>query len=179
MSVSLGPDSRLGVVGPNGIGKSTLLAVMAGALAPDTGVVERAPAGLTVGWATQEPDAGPAETLAAYLARRTGVAAAEAELDRLTAALASDPGAVDAYSEALERFLALGGDDLAARAAAVCADVGLPASRLDAPVSTLSGGQAARAGLAAIMLARFDVLLLDEPTNDLDFAGLDRLEGFL
>ena len=61
----------------------------------------------------------------------------------------------------------------------MCADVALPADRLMLPVADLSGGQAARAGLAAILLSRFDVLLLDEPTNDLDFAGLDRLEGFL
>ena len=61
----------------------------------------------------------------------------------------------------------------------MCADLGLAADRLDVAMGDLSGGQAARAGLAAILLARFDVFLLDEPTNDLDFAGLDRLEGFL
>ncbi|HEX9531092.1 MAG TPA: ATP-binding cassette domain-containing protein, partial [Acidimicrobiales bacterium] len=77
------------------------------------------------------------------------------------------------------RFLALGGADLDARAAVVCRDVSLPADRLDVPVGALSGGQAARAALAAILLARFDVFLLDEPTNNLDFAGLDRLERFI
>jgi ATPase subunit of ABC transporter with duplicated ATPase domains len=58
----------------------------------------------------------------------------------------------------------------------ILADIGLPADALDQRTSTLSGGQAARVSLAAILLARFDVFLLDEPTNDLDFAGLDRLE---
>src|SRR3954454_21449458 len=121
VSLSVGPESRIGVVGPNGIGKSTLLRILAGLEVPDSGRVERAPASLTVGYLPQEPDARPGETLAAYLARRTGVADAEAELDRLTAALADDssPAAVEAYSEALERFLALGGDDLSARAAEV------------------------------------------------------------
>jgi ATPase subunit of ABC transporter with duplicated ATPase domains len=94
--------------------------------------------------------------------------------------LAADPSdhTVVAYTEALDAFLARGGDDFASRAASVCADVGL-ADRLDVAVSDLSGGQAARAGLAAILLARFDVFLLDEPTNDLDFRGLDQLERFL
>jgi ATPase subunit of ABC transporter with duplicated ATPase domains len=179
VSISVGPRSRTGVVGPNGIGKSTLLRILGGLEAPDEGVVERSPATSTVGYLAQEPDAAPGEPLRAYLARRTGVAAAEADLDRLTVALADDPSAVDDYTEALDRFVALGGSDFDARAATVASDVGLPGDRLDVAVDDLSGGQAARAGLAAILLARFDTFLLDEPTNDLDFAGLDRLERFL
>ena len=179
VSVSVGPATRLGVVGPNGIGKSTLLRVLAGLVAPDRGTVERTPADLTTGYLAQEPDAGPDEALIDYLARRTGVAEAGSELDRLTAALGEDPSALDAYTDGLERYLALGGDDFEARAGAVCAEVGLPGDRLGLPVRDLSGGQAARARLAAVLLSRFDVLLLDEPTNDLDFDGLGRLEEFL
>ena len=82
------------------------------------------------------------------------------------------------YSDALDRYLALGGGDLQARAGAVCAELGL-ARRLGQPLATLSGGQAARARLAALLLSRFEVLCLDEPTNDLDFEGLDRLERFV
>ncbi len=179
VSLTVGPGQRVGVVGPNGIGKSTFLRVLAGIDPPDGGRVERAPAALTVGYLPQEPDARPDELLLDYLARRTGVEEASSALDRLTDALATDPDQVDAYTEALERFLALGGDDLDVRAAVVCADLGLPVDRLAVPVGALSGGQAARAALAVIILARFDVLLLDEPTNDLDFAGLDRLERFV
>jgi ATPase subunit of ABC transporter with duplicated ATPase domains len=179
ISLSVGPGARLGVVGPNGVGKSTLLRVLAGLEEPESGSVERSPASLRVGYLSQEPDAAPGETVRAYLARRTGVAAAAQELDRLTAAMAGDPSVVDAYSEALDDFLALGGDDFDPRVGTVGSDLGLPADRLDIPVADLSGGQAARAGLAAVLLARFDVFLLDEPTNDLDFAGLDRLETFL
>jgi ATPase subunit of ABC transporter with duplicated ATPase domains len=183
VSLSVGPRSRIGVVGPNGIGKSTLLRILAGLEEPDEGRVERSPASLTVGYLPQEPvgeeEERSGETLAGYLGRRTGVAAASGELDRLTAALADDPSMVDDYTLALERFLALGGDDLEARAAVVCGDVGLPADRMHVPLRALSGGQAARAALAAILLSRYDVLLLDEPTNNLDFDGLDRLERFL
>src|SRR5207249_12212158 len=66
-----------------------------------------------------------------------------------------------------------------ARAGEVCALVDLPADRLEVEVAALSGGQAARAALAAILLSRFDIFVLDEPTNNLDFAGLDILEEFL
>src|SRR5439155_24988030 len=161
------------------VGKTTLLRVLAGLEQPDAGTVERAPATLTVGYLPQEVDAHGDETLRAYLGRRTGVAEAAAALDRLTEAMADDASLVDEYTDPLEHFIALGGDDLDARMGAVLADVGLPADRLDVPVGVLSGGEAARAALAAVLLARFDVFLLDEPTNDLDFAGLDRLERFV
>jgi ATPase subunit of ABC transporter with duplicated ATPase domains len=175
----VGPRDRSGVVGPNGIGKSTLLRILAGTEPADEGSVARAPAGLQVGLLPQEPDAGPGETVGEYLARRTGVASAEAAMDALAAQLAAHPDAAQAYSDALEAFLHLGGDDHAARAETVVRQVGLPADGLAHPVDTLSGGNAARVGLAALLLARFDVFLLDEPTNNLDFAGLDVLERFV
>jgi ATPase subunit of ABC transporter with duplicated ATPase domains len=180
VSVVLGPRARVGVVGPNGVGKSTLLRVLAGLESPDAGRVERSPATLTVGYLPQEVTGIETETLLEYLGRRTGVASAAAALDAATAALATDSALVEAHAEALERFLSLGGDDLEVRAAEVCADIGLGgATRLHQPMDGLSGGQRARAGLAAVLLSRFDVLLLDEPTNDLDFAGLELLERFV
>src|SRR5215213_3247342 len=110
VTLTIGPRERIGVVGPNGIGKSTLLRILAGTEEPDAGTVARAPATLEVGLLPQEPDAEPGETLGAYLARRAGVAAAEARLDELTARMAADPDAVAAYTEALERLLHLGGE---------------------------------------------------------------------
>jgi ATPase subunit of ABC transporter with duplicated ATPase domains len=178
VSLSVGPRSRIGLVGPNGVGKTTLLRLVAGLDEPDSGSVSRVPATLLAGYVEQERDLRPGETLLGYLARRTGVAAAERELERLTRALEDDPGHADAYSAALERFLALGGADLPARAGGVCADLGLGVE-LDRPLGELSGGEAGRAALAAILLSRFDVYLLDEPTNDLDLDGLERLERFL
>jgi ATPase subunit of ABC transporter with duplicated ATPase domains len=180
VSCTVGPRHRIGVVAPNGTGKSTLLKILAGLVAPDSGAVTRTPPASTVGYLPQERHRDRSETVRAHLARRAGITAAEQELERAAAALAGDrPGAGDAYALALDRYLALGAPDFDARVHAVCDDLGLPARVLDLELGALSGGQVARAGLAAIMLARFDVFLLDEPTNDLDFAGLERLERFL
>jgi len=172
------PRSRIGLVGPNGAGKSTLLRILGGLEEPDAGTVRRRPADLSVGYLPQERDTDSDEPLGAYLARRTGVAAAAFELDELVRRLDEEPELAERHAEALERFLMLGGGDLDARARTICAEVGLNAS-LDAPLGALSGGEGARGQLAAVLLARFDVFLLDEPTNDLDFAGLDRLERFV
>ena len=180
VSVSAFPGQRLGVIGPNGVGKSTLLKVLAGLREPDGGSVSLAPPSATVGYLAQEPDRREDETVLDFLARRTGVAAAQAALDASTEALAAGvAGADDAYSDALERWLHLGAADLDVRAEKVLRDLGLGAERTDRPTAALSGGQAARVSLASILLSRFDVLLLDEPTNDLDFDGLARLESFV
>ncbi len=170
---------RIGIVGPNGVGKSTLLQALAGTVPLERGRVDRTPPTATVGYLPQEPSRSD-ETVTAFLARRTGVTAATAELEAATTDLATGAsGADDRYSVALERWLALGGADLDARIGQVWADLGLAARLLGQPTQSLSGGEAARAGLAALLLARFDVFLLDEPTNDLDLAGLDRLERWI
>ncbi len=179
LGLVVAPGDVVGLVGPNGAGKSTLLRLLAGELAPEEGAVALSPPGANVGHLPQEPDRRPGENVAAFLARRTGVAGAAGAMEGAAAALASGtPGADDSYASALEAWLALGGADLEERSAAVCASVGL-GTDLAAPMTGLSGGQAARAGLAALLLSRYDVLLLDEPTNDLDLDGLERLERFV
>jgi ATPase subunit of ABC transporter with duplicated ATPase domains len=179
VSLVVPPGARLALVGPNGSGKTTLLRLLAGAEAPDAGTIERTPASLTVGYLPQQPDLRPGEAVLDHLARRTGIAQAGRRLDELAAALAAQPELAGAHSEALDRFLALGGEDFEARARTAAGEVGIPPRRLGAPAAVLSGGQRARVALAAILLSRFDVLLLDEPTNDLDFDGLALLERFL
>ena len=170
---------RVGIVGPNGVGKSTLLAAAAEAVPLDGGEVRTTPPSATVGWLRQEPERR-AETVRAALARRTGVSGAQQELDAATDALATGAsGAADRYDLALHRWLALGAADLDARIGEVAAELGFDERLLDQSMASLSGGEAARVGLASLVLSRFDVFLLDEPTNDLDVAGLDVLERWV
>ena len=179
VELTVTPGMRLGIIGPNGVGKSTLLGVLAGRLRPEAGAVTCHPANATVGELRQEAERDPFERVDAYIARRVGVAAAQAELDASADALAAgEPNADNRYSDALERWLALGAADFETRAEHVVTELGLTAAILASPTDSLSGGQAARVGLAAVLLSRYDVLLLDEPTNDLDFAGLEQLEQF-
>lgn len=180
LDLVIAPGDVVGLVGANGAGKSTLLKLLAGVGAdggPDvTGTVDLSPADAEVGYLAQEHERRPGETVAQFVARRTGVAAAQEAMDAAALALGDDPD-TDLYTPALDRWLALGGADLEQRLEAILSDVGLDSP--DAAMTGLSGGQAARAGLAAVLASRYDVLLLDEPTNDLDLAGLELLERFV
>jgi len=188
LDLTVAPGDVIGVVGVNGAGKSTLLRLLAGVDEPLAGTVSLAPTDAFVGWLPQEHERVEGETVAGYIARRTGCAEATATMDAAAAAL-GEPDAgdavADAYSAALDRWLAAGAADLDERIPAVLADLGLELGSdgdgvgPDSLMTALSGGQAARVGLAALLLSRFDVVLLDEPTNDLDHDGLDRLEGFV
>jgi len=179
LDLIVAPGDVVGLVGPNGAGKSTLLRILAGLRPPDAGTVRVVPAGSHIGYLTQEPELVDDETVRDHLARRTGVADAQAEFDRCSAALVdATPDAEDQYSHAFEAWLALGAADFDDRIGSVIEAIGLDV-RLDVPMTVLSGGQAARVGLAALLLSRFDAYLLDEPTNDLDNEGLDLLEEFV
>jgi ATPase subunit of ABC transporter with duplicated ATPase domains len=179
LNLIVAPGDVVGLVGANGAGKSTLLRLLAGLDEPEQGRIALAPPQATVGLLRQEPERLDGETVRDFLARRTGVADAQAAMDEAATELGEGTeGADDRYATALERWLALGGADLDDRVDAVLAEVGLD-SGADALMTGLSGGQAARAGLATLLASRYDVLLLDEPTNDLDLDGLARLEAFV
>jgi ATPase subunit of ABC transporter with duplicated ATPase domains len=182
LDLTVAPGDVVGVVGANGAGKSTLLRILAGELEPLEGTVSLAPADAFVGWLPQEHERITGETVAAYIARRTGCAAATQAMEAAAEALAESDAGADAYAVALEHWLASGAADLDERLPAVLADLGLDSEAVQpdsTPMTALSGGQAARVGLAALVLSRFDVVLLDEPTNDLDLDGLARLEDFV
>jgi ATPase subunit of ABC transporter with duplicated ATPase domains len=179
LSLTVAPGDVVGVVGANGAGKSTLLRILAGVDQPQEGSLSLAPSDAFVGWLPQEHERTEGETIAGYIARRTGCAQATTEMEATAEALGSGAaGADDAYSLAFDRWMASGAADLEDRIPAVLADLGLEVGT-EALMTGLSGGQAARVALAALLLSRFDVVLLDEPTNDLDLDGLARLEAFV
>ena len=183
LDLVVAPGDVIGLVGVNGAGKSTLLRLLAGQIPAEEGSVTLTPSTASVGYLAQEPDRRAGESVFAFLERRSGVTAAQARMDRAAQALSASavgPSAESGedYPGALDQWLALGGADFQDRVQTVAADVGL-AVGLDAPMTSLSGGQAARAALAALLLSRYDVFLLDEPTNDLDLEGLAQLERFV
>ena len=178
LDLVLAPGDVTALVGPNGSGKSSLMRTVVGELPLEAGSIRLAPSDATIGWLPQTaPD--PQESLLAYARRRTGVAAADRDLHAASEALAAGaPGADERYAVALEHWLHLGAADLEDRLPAVAGQLGLDVDP-DRPLGTLSGGQAARAALASVLLSRYDVLLLDEPTNDLDARGLELMAEFV
>ncbi|MCF6379283.1 ATP-binding cassette domain-containing protein [Nocardioides KLBMP 9356] len=179
LDLTVAPGDVIGVVGANGAGKSTLLSLLGGATTPMSGTVSCAPRDAFVGLLPQEHERVPGETVGAYVARRTGATDATLAMEEAAAALGTDlAGVDDAYAVAFDRWMASGAADLDDRLSPVLADLGLDLGP-DALMTSLSGGQAARVALAALLLSRFDVVLLDEPTNDLDLDGLARLESFV
>jgi ATPase subunit of ABC transporter with duplicated ATPase domains len=177
LSLTLSGARRTGLVGPNGAGKTTLLRLLAGVAAPERGTVALGP-GDRVGYLPQEPP-GPDLTIDRLLGAALGeVWRLHGELEQLADRL-HEPATLERYGEAQERFGALGGWALQAQLDGARDALGIAHIPLDQPLGGLSGGEAARALLAGVLLARPTVLLLDEPTNHLDLDGLAWLAEFL
>jgi ATP-binding cassette subfamily F protein 3 len=186
ISFSVNVGERVGLVGPNGCGKTTLLRIAAGLEQIDGGSVAFAPAGLTVGYLPQGWDGPAAATVADVLRWDQGgddLLAQLAELaDRMAAPELSSTelqSLIDRYGALQERFEAQGGYTRASQVEAVRAGLGLAAIPPDMPLERLSGGEKTRLGLARLLLADPRLLLIDEPTNHLDAAAVDWLEGYL
>ena len=184
VTFALDPGERAGIVGANGAGKSTLLRILSGEERADGGSVQLA-SGVTAGYLPQATPAFAGSTLDDLIRESVGeLRRLEAELRRLEAAMASAdeaemPTLLDAYGRAATRFQDRGGYELDARIAVVLAGLRLDYLPRDRTVGSLSGGERARAGLAALLLRAPDLLLLDEPTNHLDAATLAWLEDYL
>jgi ATP-binding cassette subfamily F protein 3 len=176
VSFIVNAGERVGLIGLNGCGKTTLLRIIAGFEPPDRGVVRlRA----SVGCLAQGIALDDARTLGEYI--RAGIAGyddARSQVEVLATRIAQSPELIAEYGDAVARFDALGGYALDQRAEEILAGLGLDAS-LDTPIAQLSGGQRARVGLARVLIAEPNLLLLDEPTNHLDIAALEWLERFL
>ncbi|MFQ5671256.1 MAG: ABC-F family ATP-binding cassette domain-containing protein [Acidobacteriota bacterium] len=185
LSWHIRPGERIGLVGPNGAGKTTLLRILHGDEDPDAGRVHRA-RGITLGYLPQEVmELSGGTILEQVLAGHQEVAALEHRMHSLAEQLALRPGRpeaerlTDQYGQAQERFAALGGYDLEARARAVLTGLGFDPGRMDRSISELSGGWQMRVALARLLLKDPDLLLLDEPTNHLDLESLTWFEEFL
>ncbi len=186
VAFTVNPGDRLGLIGPNGCGKTTLLRIITGEIAPDAGSARTDPPDLRVGHLEQGLTYAPDDTLDTVLrAVHTRIVAVEARIEVLGAQLAVATGAeqarvLDAYGEALAELERLSRQQSAERAVeALLAGLGLGHLPLDTPVSILSGGQKTRLGLARLLLRKPRLLLLDEPTNHLDIAALEWLEQWL
>lgn len=177
IDMTVTPRSRWGVVGENGRGKSTLLRVLAGALPPDTGGVQRIG---TLGIAEQEMEAADGRTVGGLV--DIELADARAALSALDASAegfaAGDPRAAERYAGALDTVEVLDAWDADRRVDLALENLGAVTDR-SRPLSTLSVGQRYRVRLACLLGASHDFLLLDEPTNHLDAAGLDFLTNQL
>ncbi len=179
----LNPGEKVGLVGPNGAGKTTVFRMITGEELPDDGVVER-PKRTTIGYFRQDVgDLSGRSVLAETIAGAGEVAELGEELAHLEARMEAAEDdleqVVERYGDVQARYQELGGYELAARAQAILAGLGLAQEQIAGDVGRLSGGWKMRVALARILLARPDVLLLDEPTNYLDIESILWLEQFL
>ncbi|MEW5829285.1 MAG: ATP-binding cassette domain-containing protein, partial [Chloroflexota bacterium] len=178
ISFNISAGERLGLVGPNGCGKTTLIRILAGLEKPDEGTVALTRPGLRIGYLAQGLDHDPGQTLRTALGLApVSTADPETEIASLAAALAANPqdaALQQRYDETLARLAGA-----AIRPGSVLGPLGLAEFGLDTPVEHLSGGQKTRLMLARLLVQEPHLLLLDEPTNHLDIAMLEWLEGWL
>jgi ATP-binding cassette subfamily F protein 3 len=183
VSLVVNPGERVGLIGPNGCGKTTLLRMVTGEEPPTSGSVAFVPSDLRVGYVPQGLEPSPGATVRDVLYPQVRqLVALEAELEQLGAQLADNPkhtAILDAYSETLERIERISATCLPRKGEATLAGLGLDDLSLETRAGSLSGGQKTRLSLARALLSDPQLLLLDEPTNHLDITGLEWLEEWL
>ncbi|MBK9123835.1 MAG: ABC-F family ATP-binding cassette domain-containing protein [Chloroflexi bacterium] len=183
ISFTLAPGQRIGIVGANGVGKSTLLKIVTGELEPDGGKAALRP-GTRLGYLPQEDNAVQGtiaslieQSLADLRTMEAEMRVLEAGMGDLTGDALSD--LLDRYGELTDAFERAGGWDAEARVGMVLAGLRIDHLPRDRDIRSLSGGERARLQLALLLLSGPDVLLLDEPTNHLDVDSMAWLEGYV
>ncbi len=182
LSFNIPPGARIAIVGPNGVGKTTLLRILVGLEEPSGGSVQRA-RNLRLGYLPQEAGLHGAHTLwEECLKSLTDLLRMENELARLEAAM-GDPdlaeAALERYGPLQAEFERQGGYIYTTRIEQILTGLGFQPGDYHRPVHQLSGGERTRAVLARLLLASPDLLILDEPTNHLDIAAVEWLESYL
>ena len=181
ISLSFFPGAKIGLLGLNGAGKSTVLRIMAGVDQDFQGEARPQP-GIKVGYLEQEPKLNPEHTVRQAVEEGVGeLLHAQAALDAVYAAYAEEGADFDklaAQQQRLEAILASGDADTLEQQLEIAADA-LRIPPWDAKIGPLSGGEKRRVALCRLLLSKPDMLLLDEPTNHLDAESVEWLEQFL
>lgn len=181
MSFSIPHRARIGLVGANGVGKTTLLRILTGEEEPSTGTMHRA-RGIRVGYLPQEAVLDSERTLwAECLTVFQPLLDMQLELHQLEEALSANPASGElmaAYGDLQTRFDRAGGYEFETRTRITISGLGFNRVDEKRPVRQLSGGQRTRVLLAKLLLSEPDLLLLDEPTNHLDISAVEWLEAF-
>lgn len=181
VSFQVNPGEKVGLVGRNGAGKTTVFRLITEQESPDTGNVFKA-SSLNLGLLDQHVDFGTDETVhTAALSAFKEIHDIEGEMRSVEKIMETDhsEAILDRYAELQIAFEQADGYSYAARAEAILQGLGFSKDRWGQSTSTLSGGQKNRLGMARLLLSKADVLLLDEPTNHLDVGAVEWLEQFL
>jgi sulfate-transporting ATPase len=180
ISLSFFPGAKIGLLGLNGSGKSTVLRIMAGVDKEFEGEVQWQP-NMTIGYLPQEPQLDPEKTVREEVESGMGeVMVAQAKLEAVYAAYAEPDADFDKLAEEQakwENIIAASGSDLTTQLEIAADALRLPP--WDAKIGPLSGGEKRRVALCKLLLSKPDMLLLDEPTNHLDAESVEWLEQFL